>query len=153
MSFIKIVFYLLLLLFFSSALYAESMHFDCKCNYEFVSTKDFTKNVDGIERVEKNNFCPDVHLEIKTDTKQMRVIEDKEYAFPEYSLMDSNGWIFKETDISFYNEYSVVGYHDIIRFDKYTGTLTRISYNDGKQPKITRWSRKVFRCEKVDKKY
>ena len=145
MSFIKIVFYLFVLLFSSSALYAESMHFDCKCNYEYIKLKDY-RGTSIVETIERNNFCADVHLEIKTDTKQMRVIEEREHNFP------TDGWTVEETDISFRLKHRDNLQYWILRFDKYTETLTQV-YSNNNNSDIKTYSKQVYRCEKVNKKY
>jgi hypothetical protein len=147
MSFIKIVFYLFVLLFSSSALYAESMHFDCKCNYEYIKLKDYTDDT-IVETIESNNFCADVHLEIKTDTKQMRVIEEREHNFP----VAMDGRTIDETDISFRTKHSKDLMYSILRFDKYTETLTKV-YSNNNNSDFKTYSKKVYRCEKVNKKY
>ena len=124
------------------------MHFDCKCNYEYKYLKDYT-GVDFVETIVRNNFCADVHLEIKTDTKQMRVIEDTEWGFPMVGLF---GWTIEETDISFRTEHKEDLKYSILRFDKYTGTLTDV-YSNNSNSNVNTYSKQVYRCEKVNKKY
>ena len=140
MSFIKIIFYLFAFIFFSSSLYAESMHFDCKCNFGHYQRIDYSLDERSEERT---NYCADIHLEIKPDTKQMRVIDNEEWSFSGEIRVD---------DISFRRQISSDNYYLIWRFDRYTGTFTR-AYSNKDDNNIKTTEHEVFRCEKVDKKY
>ena len=121
------------------------MHFDCKCNFE---SEQFRKDGKD-ERIEKNNYCADVHLEIQPDTNQMRTISDTEHGFHE----ESTRLTFEATDMSFRLKYEQDDYLSIMRFDRYTSTLTEHMRSMDFQLNTIKWNTKVFRCEKVDKKY
>lgn len=132
--------YLFIFLFFSNSLYAESMHFDCKCNFFKKRVLEFGNNETSIY----NNYCADVHLEIKPDTKEIRTLTKEEYAF----FQD-----IEVTDISFTWKLEGDDYLHIKRFDRYTSTLTQHTRSIDKALNTKTYYEEVFRCEKVDKKY
>lgn len=140
MSIIRIISYLFVFIFFSSSLYAESMHFDCKCNFY---SERIVPNVDNEPRI-FTNFCADVHLEIKPESLQMRILAQDEWDY---------FYDVEETDISFRFELRNDDYLNIERFDKYTSTLTRYTRSFDEMMQTKTYYKQVYRCEKVDKKY
>ena len=139
---IRILFFLFIFLFFSNALYAESLHFDCKCNFGKYERYDLKTDERSEER---NNYCADTHLQIEPATKRMRVINTREWLFLENIIV---------TNISFKAETGdVEKIYQLFRFDRYTSTLTSIRATTFLSLNTKEVEHEVFRCEEVNKKY
>ena len=148
MLFIKILFYLFILLFFSNVLNASSMHFDCKCDFGHYTETKYTLINDFLNenatRELRTANCADMHLEIKLETKQIRIIDNNKKPFIEDITI---------TDIGFLHELNNKNYYQVMRFDRYTVTFTITHNKYNEIDKIRNTKHEVFRCEKIDKKY
>ena len=147
---------LFLFLFFSNILYAESRHLDCRCTYKYVKEDDYilndtikdlavsiNPNQKWLNTEEETDVCQDMHLEIDPNAKEMRIIEAVEPDFVNYQITDS----------SFFYENKSDNQNSIWRFDRYTGIFIIESRIFAFQNIKELFSKKVYRCEEMEKKF